>query len=99
MARFVNAPLRRLLPAPLATVATFVVSGAIHDLAVRLVTGSRSLLFAVSFGLLGLEVVVSSWVGLDYRRRPWALRACINLGLVMTPPAMVVAGGSSLGLG
>lgn len=65
-------------------VVTFVVSGAIHDAAVMLVTRSISFLIVPWFTALGLIVLLTSWLGLDNRRRAWAIRATINTLLVLS---------------
>lgn len=82
LARFVNAPLRRVLPKPLALVATFVASGLVHDAAIVVLTGTRSVVLTVWFGILGLAVVVTERIGLRYDPLPWITRAGVNLGIL-----------------
>ena len=57
LSRYVNVPLRTIMPAAPAAIATFAVSGAIHDAAAYVVTGSLTFLFAPWFAVLGLMVV------------------------------------------
>ena len=82
LSRFIHAPLRRFLPAAPAVVFTFVVSGAIHDAAIYLVTGSPSTRFASWFAVLGLMVVATSRMRLRYEFRAWLMRATINIALI-----------------
>lgn len=84
LGRYVNSPLRRFLPAGPALVVTFLMSGAIHDAAVMLVTGSIRFLFVPWFALLGFGVLFTLWAGFDYRPRAWAVRAGINIVLVLS---------------
>jgi hypothetical protein len=71
-------------------VVTFLVSGAIHDAAVTLVTGSMTFLLAPWFTLLGLFVVLASRLGLEYESRAWGIRAGINVGWIMAGLAVVL---------
>lgn len=82
LGRYVHRPLRRFMPSALAVVATFVVSGAIHDAAVYLATGSTKFLFTLWFGVLGTMVVVGSRRGLRYEFRVWPMRALTNIALI-----------------
>ena len=90
LARYVNVPLRRVMPAAPAVIGTFVVSGAIHDAAILAVTGSPTFLFVPWFAVLGLMVVVSSRVGLRYGFQAWPVRALINFALVAGPLGIVM---------
>jgi hypothetical protein len=98
LGRYVNAPLRRVMPAAPALIATFVVSGAIHDAAILAVTGSPTFLFVPWFTVLGLMVVVSSRLGLRYRFQAWLVRAAINVSLVAGALGIVTIGERILGL-
>lgn len=84
LARYVHSPLLRVLPAAAAILVTFVVCGAIHDLVIMAVRGSRAFLFTPWFLLLGGGVVLGRAIGLDYSNKPWLIRACINLAYVGT---------------
>lgn len=98
LSRHVNTPLRRLVPAAPALVVTFLVSGAIHDLAVSLVTGSATFLFVPWFGALGIGVVVTSSVGLDFGSHPWLVRAGVNVGFVLIGLGLALGARRVLGL-
>ena len=98
LGRYVNAPLRRVMPADPAVILTFVVSGSVHDLAISLVAGSPTLLFVPWFALVGSMVVVGRRLGVRYPFRAWSLRAAINLGLVGAALGVVTIGRQLIGL-
>ncbi len=79
LARLVYRPVRRYFPASLATVVTFSVSGALHDLAIFIAGGSYSLLFTSWFTLMSLWLLISQSLRLDYGHLSWPLRALSNL--------------------
>ena len=72
-------PLRKRLPDATALVATFGVSGALHDLAVSLILWAPTFIFTPWFTLMGAMVVVSTAFHLNYESRHWILRAGLNL--------------------
>lgn len=75
-------PARLVLPRALATLLTFIVSGALHDVAVYLVRGRTNGLFALSFGLMGVGLLVASALKLDLGRWPWVARALVHVSYV-----------------
>ncbi len=77
-------PLSVFLPVPLAIFITFLVSGALHDLAVSLVKWNTIVFFTPWFGLMGLIVITSSKVGFTYGRFAWHIRALINGVIICT---------------
>lgn len=80
LGRFVYAPLRCHAPAALAVLATFIVSGVVHDAAATIVHGSPTLVVTPWFLLLGIGVLVARATGMDLSRRPWWARAVTNGG-------------------
>ena len=83
LGRFVYAPARRLVPAPVAVLVTFLVSGLLHDAAATLVRGTPTLVATPWFLLLALVVLASRATGMDLTRRPWWLRAVANVAHVV----------------
>ncbi|MGE0180110.1 MAG: MBOAT family O-acyltransferase [Sphingomonas sp.] len=75
LARYVFAPLRRLMPAWTALIATFVVSGLIHDAVIMALRREPALLFAPWFLFLALGVVIGDRFGLTFGGLPWLGRA------------------------
>ena len=98
LGRYVNAPLRKVMPAAPAVIATFAVSGAIHDAAIFAVTGSPAFLLVPWFAVLGLTVVVSTRVSIRYPFQPWVVRAAINVALVVAGLGVATAAKRLLGL-
>ncbi len=82
LARWVAQPLNRILPAVLSLWLTFVVSGAVHDLAGLLIKGRPIFALTPWFALMGLLVVGSKLSGYSLRHAPWAARAALNLSLI-----------------
>ena len=90
LARFVDSPLRRLVPRSVAQVLTFVVCGALHDLVTMAVRGSATFFFTLWFLFLGVGVVIGRWAGMDIMKHPWAVRAGINLTYVVACLALTI---------
>lgn len=80
LSRYVMKPCNRLLPSSIATVVTFVISGAIHDIAVILVKWKITYFFTPWFFYMGVAVVVLNKLNLSYQKLPWLLRASLNVG-------------------
>jgi hypothetical protein len=81
LGRYVYRPGRRHLPRAGAVVLTFLVSGAIHDIAVMVVHRSRFVLFTPWFFAMSLAVLAGEALGVDLSRRPWVMRAAFNLAI------------------
>jgi hypothetical protein len=91
LGRYVFSPLRRVVPAAVALVATFVFSGAIHDLVTVAVRGSMAFLFTPWFFFLGLGVLAGATAQMDLSGRPWLVRAAANIAYVAACLAAVLA--------
>ncbi len=89
LGKYVYMPTSRILPASVALIMTFIISGGIHDLATMAISRSFAFLFTPWFFLLGIGVVLGRAFGMDLSDRPWWVRASTNLaylfiGLVLT---------------
>ena len=71
-------PLKRVLPASVSLVLTFVVTGVIHDLVTMAVRRDFAFLFTPWFLFLGFGVVMSNLVRMDISSSSWWVRAAIN---------------------
>lgn len=98
LGRYVYSPLQRVLPWPLALICTFVVCGALHDLATVAVRGSAAFLFTPWFFFLGTGVVLGRLAHMDLSGQPWGLRAVVHfiylaicLGLAILVETSLVA--------
>ena len=82
LSRDIMRPLANFLPISLATLVTFLVSGALHDIAVSIIKWKIVLFFTPWFGLMGLVVIVSKAVGLSYGQVSWPIRALTNASFI-----------------
>ena len=98
LGKYVYAPLQRFLPPAVALVMTFVVSGAVHDLATMAIRRTGAFLFTPWFFLLGIGVVVGRGLNMDFSERPWLVRAGINLTYLLVCLAVILLARQRFGL-
>jgi len=89
LGRYVFLPLKSHVPAAIALLLTFAISGALHDLAVMAVRWHYLFFFTPWFFLMGLTVVISNRLEINYRKLNWYGRASINLFLIAGNLAVV----------
>jgi len=82
LSRNVMRPIANFFPISLATFITFLVSGALHDIAVSIIKWKAILFFTPWFGLMGLMVIGSKRVGISYGHVSWPVRALINASFI-----------------
>ena len=82
LSRNIMRPLASFLPVSLATLVTFLVSGALHDIAVSIIKWKIILFFTPWFGLMGLIVIFSKWAGISYGQVSWPVRALTNASFI-----------------
>jgi len=90
LGRYVDSPLRRFMPRSVALILTFVICGALHDLAAMAVRGSVAFFCTTLFFFLGAGVLVGRWAGLDFSSLPWAARAAINFTYIVACFALAI---------
>ncbi len=92
LGRYVYTPLRRVLPPVVAFIVTFAISGGLHDLATMAVSRAPAFLFTPWFVLLGIGAVLGRAAGMDLGKRPFWLRASVNLAylVVCLLPALAI---------
>lgn len=83
LSRNVMRPIANLLPISLATFITFLVSGALHDIAVSIIKWKTILFFTPWFGFMGLMVICSKGAGISYGHVSWPVRALINASFIL----------------
>lgn len=83
LGRYVYGPLRRVLHPAVAFILTFAISGALHDLATMAVSWSPAFLFTPWFVLMGMGAVWGRVLGMDLGKRPFWLRAAVNLAYLV----------------
>ena len=75
-------PLKKFLPTSLSLILTFVICGMLHDTVTILVGWNFTLFFTIWFLLMGLCVVISNYIHLNYSKYSWLNRAAINLLII-----------------
>ena len=80
---YIFKPLKKILPASLALLVTFIVSGFIHDVAIMLVKWKPIFLFTPWFTIMGLIVLTTEFVKLNYSKFHFSIRALINLLIIV----------------
>ena len=90
LGKYVYSPMHRVLPAAIALIMTFVVSGGIHDLVIMALRRSVTFLFTPWFFVLGVGVVLGRAVGMDLSNRSWWVRAGINLAYLVIGLAITI---------
>jgi hypothetical protein len=78
LAKKVYSPLSQFLSSAQALIATFLVSGLIHDLAVTLILGTPVFICTPWFFFLGLGVMVGKIMGMNLSHYSWVARATVN---------------------
>lgn len=73
------APLRRVVPRPVALLLTFILCGFIHDLVTMALRGAPTFFFTPWFAFLATGVILGEVLALDVSDLPWAARASVNL--------------------
>ena len=71
-------PLKRVLPASVALVPTFVVTGMIHDAVTMAVRKDIAFLFTPWFFFLGIGALIAKATRMDAGGYPWSLRAAVH---------------------
>lgn len=99
LGRFVHVPVRRLAPHAVAVMATFAVSGVLHDVAVTIVRRSFTFVVTPWFLLLGIGVLVARAVRMDLSRQPWWWRAAVNLSYLVACLVVALQVTALLGIG
>jgi hypothetical protein len=83
LGRYIYAPLNQILPASVALILTFTISGAVHDLATMLVRRAPAFFFTPWFFLMSLIVICGQLFKLDYSKRTFPFRVAINLTFII----------------
>lgn len=78
LSRNVMRPLNAFLPTSLSVLITFLISGALHDLAVSVVKWKAVVFFTPWFGIMGTIVIGFSALGISYDKFRWIIRATFN---------------------
>ncbi|MCP4422008.1 MAG: acyltransferase [Chloroflexi bacterium] len=90
LGKYVYSPMHRVLPAAIALIMTFVVSGSIHDLVTMALRRSVTFLFTPWFFVLGVGVVLGRAVGMDLSSRSLWVRIGINSAYLVIGLAIAI---------
>lgn len=82
LGKHVFKPLRQYVPASLAVLLTFGVSGLVHDGVIMAVRQELALIFTPWFLLMALWLLISEAIGLRYDGLPWITRVAINILII-----------------
>ena len=77
----ITRPLSQILPIEVAILVTFLVSGAIHDLAISLVK-QEQFFFSVWFTIMGFYTLLETRLNISYRAKAWPFKAALNLTII-----------------
>ncbi|MCV9387641.1 acyltransferase [Reichenbachiella sp. ABR2-5] len=83
LGKYIFKPLKLIFPPALSLIITFAVCGLIHDLAIMILKWKVTLLLTPWFLFMGLSVIVSDYAKIDYSKFPWAIRATINVVIIL----------------
>jgi len=82
LGKYVFKPLKIILPPALSLILTFVFCGFLHDVVIMMIRWNFSLLFTPWFLIMGLWVVISELIKIDYSKYAWINRAFINIVII-----------------
>ncbi|WP_268036081.1 acyltransferase [Algoriphagus sp. PAP.12] len=75
-------PLKKASPEGIALLLTFVFCGGIHDLVTFLYRGETRFLFSWWFAFMGLAILFTDFLGVNFASKAWWIRATSNLLLI-----------------
>ncbi|MCI4669571.1 MAG: hypothetical protein MRZ79_15660 [Bacteroidia bacterium] len=76
-------PLKKYLPKALASWTTFILSGAIHDLAASLMLGRPYFLFSLTFSFFGLFVIIENALKIRLPSKFGFLKVAYHISLIL----------------
>jgi hypothetical protein len=76
-------PLKTYFTPAIALVMTFIFCGLLHDTVTTLFRGSISLFFTLWFLLMGLIVLLTTYLKQDLSHKNWMSRAFVNLAIIL----------------
>ena len=82
LGKFIFKPLKRIFPASVALIITFLFCGLIHDAVTTFVRGKLAFFFTLWFFFMSITVLVSKLVKHNFSKQNWLIRAGINLILI-----------------
>jgi len=89
LGKFIIKPLKKIIPASLSLILTFAFCGFLYDVVIMIVREGFTLIFTPWFLIMGLWVVVSELIVMDYSKYSWINRAFIFM--VINGSSLVLA--------
>ncbi|MCX2839629.1 hypothetical protein OQ279_15890 [Salinimicrobium sp. MT39] len=83
LGKFIFKPSKRIFPASIALVITFLVSGLIHDTVTVLLRGKTSFFFTVWFLLMSFAVLLTKILKHNWSKQSWLVRALNNFIIIV----------------
>ncbi|MFI2742203.1 hypothetical protein ACG2LH_05650 [Zhouia sp. PK063] len=87
---YIFKPLKKVVPAALALLGTFICCGGIHDIVTILYRGYTSWFFTLWFIVMGILVLGTQFLKHDFSNYSWGIRATINTLLLAGSFGIVV---------
>lgn len=82
LGKYIFKPLKKIFPAAIALLMTFIFSGLIHDAVTTIFRRELSLFFTIWFLLMGLAVLITDFLKHNYSNQIWIIRAMANLSII-----------------
>ena len=83
LSKFIYLPLKNIFPQSIAVLATFAVSGSLHDLAIGIVGQGWQNFFTIWFLIMGLFLNASKLLGINYSKFRFTVRVIINTSSIV----------------
>lgn len=82
LGKLIYKPLKRILPATVALLFTFIFCGLIHDTVTTIYRGKISIFFTIWFLLMGVAVLITRYFKHNFRKNIWIFRLSVNLSII-----------------
>ena len=83
LGKFIFKPLKKFLPVSLSILLTFTFCGLLHDFVTTALRGNISIFFTPWFLVMGIAVLLTTALKLNFSNQIWITRAIINLGFII----------------
>lgn len=84
LGKYIFKPLKFILPSALSLIITFAFCGLVHDLVIMLLKRKFILLLTPWFLFMGIVLIISDYLKIDYSKFSWVVRASINLAIIFS---------------
>ena len=84
LGKFIFKPIKKIFSVGISLLFTFIICELIHDIVTTIFREKISFFFSIWFLLLGLAVLLTRTLKLNFSKRVWIIRAFINLSIIST---------------